>query len=118
MNIETRLEALKARVVENPNIPTKEIEQEVRELMALGVRCRRFSDEVGLSQYIIYKIRKVAGLSRPPRPHNKFREVAVAVSPAADVTPAGITIKIARVKGEVKITGSSSDIAAVLKGIL
>jgi hypothetical protein len=71
------MQALKTRVAENPKISVKEIEQEVRELMSLGVRCRRFSDEVGLSNYVIYKIRQAAGISRPPLPHKKFREVHV-----------------------------------------
>jgi hypothetical protein len=118
MSVDSRLQALKARVLENPNIPVKEVELEVRELMQLGVRCRRFTDDVGLSQYIVYKIRKAAGLSRLPRPHKKFREIAVAPLPAAEVISAAISIKVSRAKGELKITGASSDVAALLKGIL
>jgi len=120
MDIESRLQALKVRVVANPDISVKELEQEVRELMAAGVRCRRFSDEVGLSNYTIYKIRKLAGISRPPRPHKKFREIRVIPSAIenAPAMSAGITIKLIRVKGELKVTGSSADVAALLRGIL
>jgi len=120
VDVESRIQALKLRVAENPKITTKEVEEEVRALMAFGVRCRRFSDEVGLSNYIIYKIRKDAGISRPPRPHKKFHEVKVKPEPSTEsvAQASEITIKIIRERGGLKITGTRLDIAALVKGIL
>lgn len=121
MDIDSRIQALKARVADNPKIAVKEIEQEVRELMSLGVRCRRFSDEVGLSNYVIYKIRQAAGISRPPRPHKKFREVRVVPAlPRESAAPVTleVSIKIIKEKSGLRITGEHSDVAALLKGIL
>jgi len=121
VDIESRVQALKTRVAENPKIPVSEIEQEVRELMLLGVRCRQFSDEVGLSNYVIYKIRKAAGISRPSRPHKKFREVRVVTGPPRELASPvtfDVSVKITKEKGWLKIIGRQSEVAAILKEIL
>jgi len=79
------------------------------------------SDEVGLSNYVIYKIRKDAGISRPARPHKKFREVRVVPEMPRESTAAvtiDVSIKITREKGGLKITGRHSEVAALLKGML
>jgi len=121
VDIDSRIQTLKARVAANPRIPVKEIELEVRELMLLGVRCRRFRGEVGLSNYVIYKIRKDAGISRPTRAHKKFREVrVVSALPRESAAPVtvDVSIKITREKGGLKITGRQPEVAALLKEIL
>lgn len=120
MDIESKIAALKLKFQINPKIPIKEIEHEVRALMALGVRCRRLRDEVGLGNYAIYKIRKQSGLARKSRPHAKLREVNL-INPMA-VTPAParpeITFSLWREKGGIKICVDRSEIAAILKGVL
>jgi hypothetical protein len=121
VDIDSRIQALKIRVAENPKIPVNEIEQEVRELMSLGVRCRRFGDEVGLSNYVIYKIRKAAGISRPPRARKKFREVRVAPALQCESTrPTAleVSVTIVKEKSGLRITGEHSEVAVLLKGIL
>lgn len=120
MDIESRVTALKLKIQANPKVPLKEIEPEIRELISLGVQCRRLRDEVGVGNYAIYKLRKEAGLSRRPRPHAKLREVKV-----IDVQPKlpaqlrqGFTVSLSRDNGGIKISGERSEILAILKGIL
>jgi len=121
VDVEARVQALKLRVAGNPNIKAKDVEEEVRALMALGVRCRRFSDEVGLSNYVIYKIRKDAGIARPPRPHKKFREVKLKAEPVpAESEPVtfNITIKLIQDDRSLEVTGECMDVAALVRGVL
>jgi hypothetical protein len=122
VDVESKIQALKARLAENPKISAKEVGQELRELMSCGVRPQRLIDDVGFSTYTIYKIRKDAGICRPPRPLKKFHEVKLA--PANNVTPvvsrsrSEITLKIVRVGGGLEIKGEHSEILALIKGIL
>lgn len=117
MDIESKLAALKIKFQANPKIPLKEIEPEVRALISLGVRCRRLRDEVGLGNYAIYKIRKQAGLTRRPRPHEKFREVNLIAAPPAPVRQE-IIVSLWRDKGGIKMCIDRSEIAAILKAVL